>query len=76
MVRLHNLTLKSKRVPTRKRRKSLSIAEYVIVTCAECSTELAMMQPYDGQPVLCAEHERHPTRYEVGEDVIAFEDEP
>jgi len=55
----------------------MSIAEYVIVTCDKCDTELAMTVPFDGEPVLCARHDRPSTTPpQVGEDVLAidFED--
>ena len=75
MARLHNLTLKPRRVPTNKveKEKNISIAEYIIVGCVECDTELAMTVPFDGQEVRCAAHDHSRTRFEVGEDVLTID---
>jgi hypothetical protein len=78
MARLHNLTIKAPRVPSQaalkvEKEKNLTIAEYIITTCVDCDTEIAMTSPFDGQAVLCAACDRPQSHFEVGEDVLAID---
>lgn len=76
MARLHNLTLKPRRVPSTikvVKEKNMTIAEYIIVNCVDCDTEVAMTSPFDGGAVQCAAHDRPQVSFEVGEDVLEID---
>jgi hypothetical protein len=81
-MRMKNVRMAPRRVPTRMLEVITTnpggntIAEYIITSCEKCDRQIAMAAPYDGEPVLCAEHDHDRPEFDVTEDVIAFDDDP